>query len=81
MSVHIITCEKFFIRTCEKIFKRYNYPIELLTLFLCRPQVQAINESNRFESEIREEQEAKKKQAEDQKQRRAAFKNLQSAFK
>ena len=59
---------------CEKIFKRYNYPIELLTLFLCRPQVQAINESNRFESEIREEQEAKKKQAEDQKQRRAAFK-------
>lgn len=44
-------------------------------------QVQAINESNRFEAEIRQEQEEKKKQAEDQKQRRAAFKELQSAFK
>ncbi|GLD73902.1 EF-hand domain-containing protein D2 [Lates japonicus] len=44
-------------------------------------KVQAINESNRFEAEIRQEQEAKKKQAEEQKQRRAAFKELQSAFK
>ncbi|CAK6974410.1 EF-hand domain-containing protein D2 [Scomber scombrus] len=44
-------------------------------------KVQAINESSRFEAEIREEQEVKKKQAEDQKQRRAAFKELQSAFK
>ncbi|XP_034732705.1 EF-hand domain-containing protein D2 [Etheostoma cragini] len=44
-------------------------------------KVQAINESNRFEAEIRQEQESKKKQAEDQKQRRAAFKELQSAFK
>ncbi|XP_071373231.1 EF-hand domain-containing protein D2 isoform X1 [Centroberyx affinis] len=44
-------------------------------------KVLAINESNRFEEEIRQEQEAKKKQAEEQKQRRAAFKNLQSTFK
>ncbi|XP_020486001.1 EF-hand domain-containing protein D2 [Labrus bergylta] len=44
-------------------------------------KVQAINQSNRFEAEIREEQEAKKKQAEEQKQRRTAFKNLQQAFK
>ncbi|XP_008303017.1 EF-hand domain-containing protein D2 [Stegastes partitus] len=44
-------------------------------------KVHAINESNRFEAEIRQEQEAKKKQVEEQKQRRAAFKELQSAFK
>lgn len=44
-------------------------------------KVNAINESNRFEAEIRQEQEVKKKQAEEQKQRRAAFKELQSAFK
>ncbi|KAM9752450.1 EF-hand domain-containing protein D2 isoform 1-T2 [Menidia menidia] len=44
-------------------------------------KVHAINESNRFEAEIRQEQEEKKKQAEEQKQRRAAFKELQSAFK
>ncbi|KAK9515933.1 hypothetical protein VZT92_026529 [Zoarces viviparus] len=44
-------------------------------------KVQAINESNRFEAEIRQEQEAKKKQVEEQKQRRTAFKDLQSAFK
>ncbi|CAJ1055253.1 EF-hand domain-containing protein D2 [Xyrichtys novacula] len=44
-------------------------------------KVHAINESNRFEAEIRQEQEAKKKQLEEQKQRRAAFKELQSAFK
>ncbi|XP_020787368.2 EF-hand domain-containing protein D2 [Boleophthalmus pectinirostris] len=37
-------------------------------------KVQAINESNRFEAEIRQEQESKKQQAEEQKQRRAAFK-------
>ncbi|KAM9855406.1 EF-hand domain-containing protein D2 [Aulostomus maculatus] len=43
-------------------------------------KVQAINDSNRFEAEIRQEQEAKKKQAEEQKQRRAAFKDLKSAF-
>lgn len=50
---------------------------------VCFPagQVQAINESNRFEAEIRQEQEAKKKQAEVQKQRGAAFRELQSAFK
>ncbi|KAI4898499.1 hypothetical protein NFI96_020951 [Prochilodus magdalenae] len=44
-------------------------------------KVQAINESNRFEAEIRHEQEEKKKQAEQKKQRQAAFKELQSAFK
>ncbi|KAL7828628.1 hypothetical protein SRHO_G00322620 [Serrasalmus rhombeus] len=44
-------------------------------------KVQAINESNRFEAEIRHEQEEKKKQAEEKKQRQAAFKELQSAFK
>ncbi|XP_059189475.1 EF-hand domain-containing protein D2 [Centropristis striata] len=44
-------------------------------------KVEAINVSNRFEAEIRQEQEVKKKQAEEQKVRRAAFKDLQSAFK
>ncbi|KAF7695384.1 EF-hand domain-containing protein D2 [Silurus meridionalis] len=44
-------------------------------------KVHAINESNRFEAEIRNEQEEKKRQAEEKKQRQAAFKNLQSAFK
>ncbi|XP_026188539.1 EF-hand domain-containing protein D2 [Mastacembelus armatus] len=44
-------------------------------------KVHAINESNRFEAEIRQEQEAKKKQADEQKQRRAAFRELQSTFK
>lgn len=44
-------------------------------------KVQAINESNRFEAEIRLEQEEKKKQAEEKKQRQAAFKELKSAFK
>ncbi|XP_073325637.1 EF-hand domain-containing protein D2 [Pagrus major] len=44
-------------------------------------KVHAISESNRFEAEIRQEQEAKKKQAEEQKQRRAAFNDLKSAFK
>ncbi|XP_069096877.1 EF-hand domain-containing protein D2 [Pleurodeles waltl] len=44
-------------------------------------KVQAINESSRFEEEIKAEQEEKKKQAEEKKQRKAAFKELQSAFK
>ncbi|KAM8857971.1 EF-hand domain-containing protein D2 isoform 1-T1 [Synchiropus picturatus] len=44
-------------------------------------KVQAITESNRFEAEIRQEQEEKKRQLEEQKQRRAAFRSLQSAFK
>ncbi|XP_036960455.1 EF-hand domain-containing protein D2 [Acanthopagrus latus] len=44
-------------------------------------KVHAISESNRFEAEIRQEQDAKKKQAEEQKQRRAAFNDLKSAFK
>ncbi|XP_070766699.1 EF-hand domain-containing protein D2 [Enoplosus armatus] len=44
-------------------------------------KVLAINESNRFEAEIRQEQEAKKKEAEAQKRRGAAFRELQSAFK
>ncbi|KAK7135786.1 hypothetical protein R3I94_014459 [Phoxinus phoxinus] len=44
-------------------------------------KVQAINESNRFEAEIRNEQEEKKRQAEERKQRQAAFKELKSAFK
>lgn len=43
-------------------------------------KVNALNESNRFEAEIRQEQEAKKKQAEEQKQRRSAFKDLKSTF-
>ncbi|XDV49009.1 hypothetical protein PO909_018339 [Leuciscus waleckii] len=44
-------------------------------------KVHAINESNRFEAEIRNEQEEKKRQAEERKQRQAAFKELKSAFK
>lgn len=44
-------------------------------------KVHAINESNRFEAEIRNEQEEKKRQAEEKKQKKAAFKELQSAFK
>uniref|UniRef100_UPI00398E3FC5 EF-hand domain-containing protein D2 isoform X2 n=1 Tax=Pristiophorus japonicus TaxID=55135 RepID=UPI00398E3FC5 len=44
-------------------------------------KVRAINDSNRFEQEIKEEQEEKKKQAETKKQKQAAFKELQSAFK
>ncbi|XP_051758776.1 EF-hand domain-containing protein D2 isoform X2 [Ctenopharyngodon idella] len=44
-------------------------------------KVQAINESNRFEAEIRQEQEEKKREAEERKQRQAAFKELKSAFK
>ncbi|XP_056277957.1 EF-hand domain-containing protein D2 [Pseudoliparis swirei] len=44
-------------------------------------KVQAISESNRFETEIRQEQEAKKKELEEQKLRHSAFKELQSAFK
>uniref|UniRef100_A0A671PJX9 EF-hand domain-containing protein D2-like n=1 Tax=Sinocyclocheilus anshuiensis TaxID=1608454 RepID=A0A671PJX9_9TELE len=44
-------------------------------------KVQAINESNRFEAEIRQEQEEKKREAEERKTRQAAFKELKSAFK
>ncbi|MEE6483483.1 hypothetical protein FKM82_013564 [Ascaphus truei] len=44
-------------------------------------KVQAINHGSRFEQEIKAEQEEKKKQAEDKEQRKAAFKELQSAFK
>lgn len=44
-------------------------------------KVQAINDSNRYEAEIRQEQESKKQQLEEQKQRRQAFKELQSQFK
>ncbi|XP_048873189.1 EF-hand domain-containing protein D2-like [Brienomyrus brachyistius] len=43
-------------------------------------KVQAMNESSRFEAEIRQEQEEKKRQAEEKRQRQAAFKELQSAF-
>ncbi|KAG9352943.1 hypothetical protein JZ751_017519 [Albula glossodonta] len=43
--------------------------------------VQAINDANRFEAEIRQEQEEKKKELEEKKHRKAAFKELQSAFK
>uniref|UniRef100_A0A8C5BAW5 EF-hand domain-containing protein n=1 Tax=Gadus morhua TaxID=8049 RepID=A0A8C5BAW5_GADMO len=44
-------------------------------------KVQAINQSNRFEAEIREEQESKKKELEEKKTKQAAFRELQSAFK
>ncbi|XP_026125977.1 EF-hand domain-containing protein D2-like [Carassius auratus] len=44
-------------------------------------KVQAINDSNRFEAEIRQEQEDKKRQAEEKKKKQAAFKELKSAFK
>ncbi|XP_067423587.1 EF-hand domain-containing protein D2 [Emydura macquarii macquarii] len=44
-------------------------------------KVQAINDTSRFEEEIKAEQEEKKKQAEEMKQRKAAFKELQSNFK
>ncbi|XP_051964530.1 EF-hand domain-containing protein D2-like [Xyrauchen texanus] len=44
-------------------------------------KVHAINESNRFETEIRQEQEEKKRQADEKKHRQAAFKELKSAFK
>lgn len=57
--------------------KHHHFSVSGFLLF----QVHAINESNRFEAEIRNEQEEKKRQAEEKKQRQAAFKNLQSAFK
>ncbi|NXS58750.1 EFHD2 protein, partial [Brachypteracias leptosomus] len=44
-------------------------------------KVQAIHDSSRFEEEIKAEQVEKKKQAEELKQRKAAFKELQSTFK
>nr|XP_046169220.1 EF-hand domain-containing protein D2-like isoform X2 [Oncorhynchus gorbuscha] len=43
-------------------------------------KVQALKVGSKFEAEIREEQEEMKRQALDRKQRRAAFKELQSAF-
>ncbi|XP_029629520.1 EF-hand domain-containing protein D1 [Salmo trutta] len=43
-------------------------------------KVQALKVGSKFEAEIREEQEERKRQALDRKQRRAAFKELQSAF-
>uniref|UniRef100_A0A4W5P0M3 EF-hand domain family, member D1 n=1 Tax=Hucho hucho TaxID=62062 RepID=A0A4W5P0M3_9TELE len=46
----------------------------------CMVQVQALKVGSKFEAEIREEQEERKRQALDRKQRRAAFKELQSAF-
>lgn len=49
--------------------------------FFFEAKAQAITDSNRFEVEIREEQEAKKREAEEKKQRRSAFRELQSAFK
>ena len=63
-------------------------PTELTQKDLCSAcaslygqQVQAINQSNRFEAEIREEQESKKKELEEKKTKQAAFRELQSAFK
>uniref|UniRef100_A0A4W3H6H1 EF-hand domain family, member D2 n=1 Tax=Callorhinchus milii TaxID=7868 RepID=A0A4W3H6H1_CALMI len=43
-------------------------------------KAKAIEDGNRFEVEIKAEQEEKKKQAEEKKQRRDAFKELKSAF-
>ncbi|XP_061422340.1 EF-hand domain-containing protein D2-like isoform X2 [Lethenteron reissneri] len=43
-------------------------------------KVQAMAETSRFEAEIRAEQEEKRRQAGEQQQRRAAFRQLQSAF-
>ncbi|XP_069893992.1 EF-hand domain-containing protein D2 isoform X2 [Dipodomys merriami] len=44
-------------------------------------EAKAINVSSRFEEEIKAEQEERKKQAEEMKQRKAAFRELQSTFK
>ncbi|KAJ8259087.1 hypothetical protein COCON_G00180990 [Conger conger] len=44
-------------------------------------KVKAISDCNRFEAEIRQEQEEKKKELEQKKERKAAFKELASAFK
>ncbi|KAG9494378.1 hypothetical protein GDO78_001956 [Eleutherodactylus coqui] len=43
-------------------------------------KVQALSVSSKFESEIRAEQEERKRQEEEKKNRRAAFKELKSAF-
>lgn len=43
-------------------------------------QVQALSQSSKFEAEIREEKEERKKQEVEKKERQAAFKQLQSAF-
>ena len=52
-----------------------------VTILLFPCQVQAISDCNRFEAEIRQEQVEKKKELEEKKQRKAAFKELTSAFK
>ncbi|XP_007423182.1 EF-hand domain-containing protein D2 [Python bivittatus] len=44
-------------------------------------KVQAMNVTSRFEEEIKAEQEEKRRQAEELKQRKVAFKELQSTFK
>ncbi|KAM5163230.1 EF-hand domain-containing protein D1 [Mantella aurantiaca] len=43
-------------------------------------KVQALNSSSKFEAEIRAEQDERKRQEEEKKNRRAAFKELKSAF-
>ncbi|XP_015257250.1 EF-hand domain-containing protein D1 [Cyprinodon tularosa] len=43
-------------------------------------KVQALSQSSKFEAEIREEKEERKKQEVEKKERQAAFKQLQSAF-
>lgn len=42
--------------------------------------MQALSVGSKFEAEIREEKEERKKQEQDRKERRAAFKELQSTF-
>lgn len=44
-------------------------------------KVQAMNVTSRFEEEIKAEQEEKRRQAEELKQRKVAFKELQSTFR
>lgn len=43
-------------------------------------QMQAVSQGSKFEAEIREEKEERKRQEVEKKQRQAAFKQLQSAF-
>ena len=47
---------------------------------LCVFQVQALSLGSKFEAEIREEKEERQREELDRKQRRAAFKELQSTF-
>lgn len=49
------------------------------THFLCY-QMQAASLGSKFEAEIREEKEERKRQEVEKKQRQAAFKQLQSTF-